>query len=306
MTTSDTPQKLRKAPIFTPYVLLWSTLGALSFGLLMVLGLAPEWLEDLKPSSIMADPQSNQGQRATARLAADVNSLKQSVAQVQLDLTQVKTDVAAHGEQQRMVSAQLTSIEKQLSTGSAQAVTEAPAAPVPPPTGQRQAAAKDDTIRGYVTNPAEGSPITAPPATAIEPPQTASSANAPKMINADAASAATSLETGSVSGATMAATQPISFGPAVVKPAPKPLGVKLSTAPSLDSLRLSWSLLAEKHGDTLKSMEARYVTSGDPNNPAYDLVAGPVKSKAEANKVCKALQAQGTPCKVGAFTGEQL
>jgi hypothetical protein len=126
------------------------------------------------------------------------------------------------------------------------------------------------------------------------------------VINADASSLAAALETGSVTTAPKPATDVISFGPAVVKPAPKPVGVKISTGASLDSLRLSWSMLAEKHGDTLKSMEARYVTSGDAQNPTYDLVAGPLKSKSEANKVCKSLAAKGVPCSVGPFGGEAL
>ena len=316
MTATDTPQKLRKAPLFTPYEVMWSTVGALSLGVLLVLGLAPEWLDDLRPASTIVDPQSNQGQRAAARLTADVNTLKQSVAQVQLDLAQVKTDVANHGEQQKSVSAQLSSLEARLGASSGESKVEALATPPSDSTlpAEPPAAAQPQTIRGYVTSndkidatsPAAPVVTSLPVTAAANPVQTAAAPHAAKVINADAATQAPALETGSVGGAPKPASQAISFGPAVVKPAPKPVGVKISSGPSVDSLRLSWTMLAEQHSDTLKSMEARYVTSGDAQNPTYDLVAGPLKSKAEAAKVCKALAAKGVPCTVGAFKGESL
>lgn len=320
MTPADAPQKLRKAPIFTAYEVVWSTLGVLSLGVLMVLALAPDWLDDLKPASFTVDPQSNQGQRASARLAADVNALKQSVAQVQLDLAQVKTDVASHAEQQKNVATQVTSLETRLGSAPSAPHIEETAGPVPaaqPAPTQQQI----QTLRGYATpkeTVAAAAPVPAAPAAeaAAEPTAPpASTAHAPKVINADTTVVTTGLTTGTVSDAgsvpgnapTMtAATDAISFGPAVVKHAPKPVGIKLASGASVDSLRLSWSLLADKHSDALKSLEARYVTGGDAQNPNFDLVAGPIKSKAQANKVCKDLAAKGVPCTVGAFGGEAL
>jgi hypothetical protein len=279
---------LRKAPLFTPYVVIWTTFGALSLGLLGVLGLAPELLADLKPTWTITDPQSNQGQRAAARLAADINALKDSVAKIQLDLAKVKTEVAAQGEQDKLVAAQVTALEVRASAGTSLATTTATVV-----TPEQQAAAAVPTAA-----PAAGTPAPA---------------RAPKVINADAATApaptpqnGAALETGSVATAAKALNDPISFGPAVVKAAPQPMGVKISTGASADSLRLSWSLLSEKHGDTLRGLEARFVTGGDAQNPNYDLIAGPIKSKAEASKLCKALTAKGVACSVGAFAGEAL
>ena len=322
MPDNETPQKFRKAPIFTPYVVVWSMFGMMSLGVLMVLGLAPEWLEDLKPAAAFSQPQSNQGQRASARLAADITALKQSVAQIQLELSQVKTNVASQSEQQKSVTAQLTSLETRIAAGPAAAASEttaavaAPAAPlVLQATLGTGPAPQDQTVTpaAQVTTPAAepaAAPVTlvpAPPSTPTVPP--AASARTPKVINADTTSIGNPLETGSVATAKAApaSTEAISFGPAVVKPAPQPVGVKISSAATLESLRLDWSLLAEKHGDTLKALQARYVTAGDELNPSYDLVAGPVKSKAQATKVCKALAAKGVPCSiVGAFAGEPL
>ena len=334
MTSIEAPQKLRKAPIFTPYVVMWSTMGALSLGLLAVLGLAPEWLADFRPAAGISDPQSNQGQRAAARLAADMTAVKQGLAQVQLDLANVKTEMATNAEQQKAVSAQLTALEGRVAPAPVAAAHDTPVTPeqtiaaveaAPSPAG----APLDQTIRGYATGSVAAAPkATASPATQLAAAPTVvattlvpsqqplTPAATPKIINADTTAGTAVLETGSVASVTAASAlvtakppaqaQAISFGPATVKPAPKPVGIKVSTGDSVDSLRLSWSLLSEKHGDALKSLQPRVVVSGDPQNPTYDLVAGPVKSKSEANRVCKTLTAQGVPCTVGAFAGDSL
>lgn len=336
MTSIETPLRLRKAPIFTPYVVMWSTMGALSLGLLAVLGLAPEWLADFRPAAGLTDPQSNQGQRAAARLAADITAVKQGLAQVQLDLANVKTEMLTNAENQKAVSAQLTALEGRVAPQSVAAAPSdlvTPEQPVAAATADVAPAAattpQGQTIKGYATGSVAAEPkavarsatqlAAAAPviATTIVPSeQILTPAAAPKIINADTTAGPAALETGSVATAVAppalvtakppAQAQAISFGPATVKPAPKPVGIKVSTGDSVDSLRLSWSLLSEKHGDALKSLQPRFVVSGDPQNPTYDLVAGPVKSKSEANRVCKALTAQGVPCTVGPFAGDSL
>jgi hypothetical protein len=285
---------IRRKRFITREVVLWSTAAIFATGYLTVLGLAPEWLEDLTPSVIL-DPQSSQGQRAAARLAADVKALHDSVSQVQLELAKVKTEVAGNAENQKLITARLSALTGDAGQTASQGTTDAatPAAPVPeapPAQVQIQASAE----------PASQTSTTAPANTTVQP----------KLINADGKAAVLSLETGSVEAPNPATASAnvtaIDFGPAVVKPAPKPVGVKISSGNSVDSLRLSWSLLADRHADTLKNLEPRYKMSGDPANPNYDLVAGPIKSRAEANKVCKALAAQNVPCKVGEFAGDTL
>ena len=65
-------------------------------------------------------------------------------------------------------------------------------------------------------------------------------------------------------------------------------------------------MLADRHADALKNLQARYVETGDPAAPNFDLIAGPIKSKSEAARVCKALAAKNIPCKVGDFAGDAL
>lgn len=260
------PRPYRSAPIFTPYVVICTMFGALSLGYMSVAFTAPDWLDDLTPVRTQTATDS----RATVPNAdAELTELRDAVALLQADMTRVKTDVEANSELHRNFGAQLAALEQRLVPAQASAQPPAPASP-----------------------------------------------QSPKLINADG-KAATALETGSVT--TDAAPDPapnaplpqvaasdIKFGPAVVKPALKPLGIQISSGPTVDDLRVSWSLLSDNYGDDLKKLEPRYAANGDPANPNYDLVAGPLKSKAEAIKVCKALVAKSVPCKVTDFVGNAL
>lgn len=344
-----------KRPIFTPYVLAWSAVGILATGYLAIAGLAPELLErGAADPSFIADPQSNQGQRAAARLAADVNALKDSIAAVQLDLAKVKTDVAGQNARDKALSAQLVALERRL--GAAQGNAVEATEPASPQTGKPRsasaptsntepneqadaapaeapAAAKARTS-GAPTQPklvnAEASVLAAPGLTLENPielqPQpgpaaieTASTAAAGARAGAKAVKPAAAAAAAKTAAATAAATvldtdaaaattdgEVIDLGTPVVTSAAKSMGVQISSGASVDSLRLSWSLLADRHGDALKNLEARYIARGDVESPTYDLIAGPLKSKGDAQRVCKSLMAKGVPCKVGDFLGEAL
>lgn len=267
---STQARSLRKAKLLTPYVVVWLMLASLSAGYIAILGFAPDWLDDLRtgPRAVLADNPS-----MTQRFAGDLSGVKGSLAQIQADLEKVKTDVASGEDRDRSIKSEL------------------------------------DALRHRVENSPPGTVEASAPQPAPTPPPTAT-ASEPNVINAPAApvpaqTAAASLETGSIEK--LAETSaPIVFGPAVVKPAPKPVGIKIGSGPTLDSLRLSWSLLTEKNAEALKNTQPRFAAAGDPANPAYDLIAGPMKSRAQAVKVCKLLAVQNVPCKVGDYAGEAL
>ncbi len=100
------------------------------------------------------------------------------------------------------------------------------------------------------------------------------------------------IETGSIE-------QPKAAAP--VKPAP--VGVLLATGPSLDSLRLSWQILNDRHGATMKPLQPRYVVSGKPDERTYGLVAGPLANVAAAKDVCKTMADNGINCEVSQYRG---
>jgi hypothetical protein len=117
---------------------------------------------------------------------------------------------------------------------------------------------------------------------------------APKVAAAPAQKAAspTAIETGSIEQQKAAAPS---------KPAP--VGVLLATGPSVDALRLSWTILNDRHADTVRALHARYVVSGKPEERTYGLVAGPLETVADAKAVCKTMTERGMPCEVSVFRG---
>ena len=305
MTQLQSAVPLRQRLIFTRYVVLWTMLGVLAGGYLIVLLASPDWLDDLLPVSSLADPQSNRGQRAAARLASDISGLRDSVSRIQMDMAKVKTEVEGVVERDRALSNQVTAIQQKLSAQ--------PQAPIettsPPPAAGGKGAAQTSQQTSQQNNPE----LIRADASAAAPVMAAASAAQPRVINSPEPAPQTTgevVDTASANVATTAvpsaADQAISFGPAVVKTVPKPVGVRLSSASSVDALRLSWSLLSDRHGPALKNLEPRYVAGGDPQNPSFDLIAGPIKSNSQAKRLCKTLTDTKTPCKISDFIGDTL
>lgn len=105
-------------------------------------------------------------------------------------------------------------------------------------------------------------------------------------------SAANTIETGSIEEKKAAA------------PAKPPqVGVLLATGPSVDSLRLSWTILNDRAADTVRALHPRYVVSGKDSERTYGLVAGPLETIADAKAVCKTMTERGMACEVSQYRG---
>lgn len=89
--------------------------------------------------------------------------------------------------------------------------------------------------------------------------------------------------------------------PAAAKPAQ--VGVLLATGPSLDALRLSWTILNDRAPDTVHALRPRYVVSGKEGEKTYGLIAGPLETIADAKAVCKTMSDRGMACEVSQFRG---
>jgi hypothetical protein len=150
---------------------------------------------------------------------------------------------------------------------------------------------KVETLERTVAQPPEK--VAAAPAPAA-PKKQAAAQPAPKAAAAATtpAAAAKGIETGSIEEQKAAAP---------VKPAP--VGVLLATGPSLDSLRLSWQILNDRHGEVMKPLQPRYVVSGKPEERTYGLVAGPLANVADAKTVCKTMSDNGISCEVSQYRG---
>lgn len=95
----------------------------------------------------------------------------------------------------------------------------------------------------------------------------------------------------------------------IKKTPPKPAaqaGVLLATGPTIDTLRLNWSILTDRHRDTVGSLTPRYVVSGSGDNRTYSLVAGPLASSQKAKELCTIMAAKGLACQVSKYRGNSL
>lgn len=106
-----------------------------------------------------------------------------------------------------------------------------------------------------------------------------------------------------------AAKQGIETGSIEQKPAaaaaakPAQVGVLLATGPSLDSLRLSWTILNDRAADTVQSLHPRYVVNGKDSDRTFGLIAGPLETIADAKAVCKSMTDRGMACEVSQYRG---
>src|SRR5262249_9639585 len=112
--------------------------------------------------------------------------------------------------------------------------------------------------------------------------------------------AAPGIETSSIRGPSAA----ITFGEPVVTPSRSAYGVQLAAGPSLDAMRLSWTVLRERHGAVLAALTPRVVAPR--GEGPYRLVAGPLPTRAEADKVCADLGVGRQGCFATSFMGEPL
>jgi outer membrane murein-binding lipoprotein Lpp len=259
-----TARKRRSSGPTRAYVAMWGTLAAVSMGYLAVLTVNPEVLTAIVAPTALTDPDSPPGQRMTAKLASDVQTLQQSVADLQGEVSALRTS-APH------------TIQASARPGDANQDPRMADAKL-----QGRMTALDGTrVAGMViVNPGA-------PAVAVDTGQ-----NTGQGRNARAVATIAMPGGGAVGSA----------APPVAVAAPGPLGLELVTGPSVDALRLNWSLLGDRHGAALKSLEARYAASvqGGP----FTLLAGPVASIEEGARLCEQFRAKGTPCRVGPFSGQ--
>lgn len=162
----------------------------------------------------------------------------------------------------------------------------------------RELMEKVETLERATTQPPAEKVAAAQPQAAHPAPATPPVAKKPAVAKApDAAARKGGIETGSIEQkAATAAPKPAPATPPAV-------GVLLATGPSVDSLRLSWNILNDRHADAVHSLQARYVVTGKDHERTYGLVAGPLQTVADAKAVCKMMVDRGEQCEVSQFRG---
>ncbi len=258
---------------FTRYSLIWAVAAGISLLYLILLATQPDLVARYLGSGTVT-AESDATQKAIGETVAEVRSLRDTVDLFRNELIEIRAQVSSQSDAARDLGSRIGALET--AAAEPQKVADAQAAKAKEKEAAKKAAKE----------------------------AAAKEAAARKAAKPD-------IETGSVA---QPAAGAITFGPAVVTPAATPpaapsggqVGVQIATGPSVDSLRLSWTLLNERHGDSFRALEPRYKISMSGSEQTYDLVVGPVANADEARKLCQELAMKATPCTVSRFTGDSL
>jgi hypothetical protein len=271
-------QPTRSRRFIKVYLTLWALAAVGALGYLATLAFPPS---AAPPRQQIAEAEPSQAVRAMAKTMKDMQSVQGSVAEIRKDVTQLQDAMGERAVQDKAVQSRLTALEERVAT------IETPQAPTAPPPKAKAPAEKvsrklPDTITtAHILN--------APRPETSQPPT-------PK---ADARSAP--IETGSI-----ASTEEITFGEAVVVPAGKTtFAVQLAASPSLQGLKQSWGQLVERHGGPLAALQPRVVAPRTEGGQ-YRLLAGPIPTKADADRICTELGVGRGGCFATAYTGVPL
>jgi hypothetical protein len=264
------------------YLLTWGLLAAGGLTYLASLAWQPQLFAPApRPQVTEADP----GIQAANKALAEVGSVRRVVTEIQKDLGRIKDDISRREAEEKAAQERLTRLEDRVTTMAATPVAQATPEPAHGPivttvrprpsekgratAEKRQNGAEPPRAPTHIISVTE-TPAAAPVLT-VKP-----KAEAPKTEPLK-------IETGSI-----AAPPAITFGEPEVTPARQAFAVQLAAGPSLDALRLSWGLLVERHGGALASLQPRFIAPRAEGGP-YRLLAGPLPSKADADKVCAAM-----------------
>lgn len=261
----------RRGGLPRPYVAVWVVLSSMALTYLAMLSVRPDLahgLGDRVATLAGAEPRSGEGDAS-----AEILALRQDLDGLRREITSMRGQMTARAEQDQALATRLAAIELQRAAELSLPLTTASIDRSGPEEKAGADALKGRAIEGQIVE----SPR--PP----EPPARKPPPREPERVT---------------------------FGAAQVKPATSvqesPRGIQIATGPSVDALRISWMLLAERHREILSNYEPRYVPSTSGSGPAYRLIAGPIDSSSAANKVCGELRARRVTCGVSAFGGEPL
>jgi hypothetical protein len=286
------------------YLLTWGIMAAGALTYLGSLAWQPELLATPPARTQIAEPEPDPLLRTANKALAEIGTVQRSVGEIRRDVRQLKETVEQHEAQGKVIQSRLAALEDRTTAPEVPMAAAIPPAATPSAKAAEKARKAEATAKTHVRTPADPT-ATARVVTTIEGPTKAAPEPTPAPI-----------ETGSI------AQLPITFGDAVVTTtsnpvvataappaaaaaAPSTYAVQLGAGPSLDALRLSWSMLVERHGAALASLQPRFVPPRNAGGP-YRLVAGPLPSKVEADKVCAEMGVGRNGCFSTQLAGEPL
>ena len=269
------------------YLVAWAVLaiGALAYLTFLAFPQSPQQVAQRAPA---AEAEAGPTLRAVAKSLAEMGvAVRRGFADVQKDVTHLKEVMVDQDGKTKATETRLNSLEERVATIEA---IRTPASPPPKAKAvEPKAKALDKSQPPSKTSDARVTPhvINAPPPSS--PPR-----ENPMAANQDAP-----LETGSI-----AKSREVVFGDPVVTPTSTvPFGVQLAASQTLDGLRQRWEQLVDQHG-SLATLQPRIVQprGGGP----YRLVAGPIESKADADRLCADMRVARTSCFATPYSGSPL
>jgi cytoskeletal protein RodZ len=260
---SDQIEKPRRR-ILSAYVLFWIMGAIFAAAYLALLGTHPEMFA-ISQSGPDIEQQVAQAQRDVNRAFADIDPLKQNVGNLQSDVDKLKTAQQQADYRDQQMMDKIATIETAASRTMAQA--DAAAQPTAKSQHKTVAAAAPGSEEPTVVAPIK-----------------------PQKTNA--------IETGSIAHKAEKA-------PAAPAVAAKPtqIGLLLGSAPSVDAVKLNWSILNDRHADAVRNLHPRYVAVGKGAERTFALLAGPVASSEQAKTLCKLMNDRGVACEVSTYRG---
>lgn len=270
------------------YLLTWGILAVGGLAYLGSLAWQPDFLFAPTPSQ-MTEPDP--GLRAATRALAELGTVRRTIGDMQRDLGQVRETLEQREARERDLQSRVAQIEERVSTPPVASAAE-PEGPtrlkVVEKAKEKDKARKSAEYRSPriitvpETAPAPVPTMPAAPPAAVAPPPAA-------------------IETGSIP------TPPtVVFGEAVVTPASRrPYAVQLAAGPSVDAIRLSWNLLVERH-TALGVLQPHVVPPKADGTGRFRLMAGPLATKADAEKVCADMGVGRNACFATPLVGEPL
>jgi hypothetical protein len=259
------------------YVAVWVVLSSMALTFLGMQWIRPDLAESLSQSvaaAVGSEGRAGSNHSSDERARAEIIELRRSLDALSGELNAVRHQLIAREERDQALAARLAGIEARQMIERSQPLSTA----------------SIDRV------PAEAPPQPRASAPPVEPQQVQAPAAVPEPRERPR------------DERIAAAPEPAQSPPqAKAPPEPAgPRGIQIATGPSVDALRISWMLLAQRHGAILQRYEPRFVQSTSGSGPAYRLIAGPIDSTASANKVCSELRARRVTCGVSAFGGEPL
>lgn len=280
-------QPTRSRRFIKVYLALWAFAAVGALGYLAMLAYAPPG----PPRQQVAEAEPSQAVRAMAKTMKDMHEVRGSLSEVKKDVSQLQDAMGERVANEKAAQSRLTALEEKVAT--IDAATQQPAPPAPPPAKAKVSEKAEKAAEKVIRK----APDVITTAQIINVPRPEST-EAPKADNR-----AGVIETGSIS------KEDITFGEGVVIPnakpaAPKAFAVQLGAGPSLQGLRQSWSQLVEKHG-ALAGLQPR-VVAPRAEGGSYRLLAGPIASKADADRVCTDLGVGRNGCFATNYIGGPL